>query len=86
MLKRTIELLASSGIISVERLAAFAGLSAIDVEMMVGLPEGYLTGKKAAVVHLARLKSMLAERREEQANEHKGALVQFTRPPKRSNS
>lgn len=29
---------------------------------------------------------MLAERREEQANEHKGALVQFTRPPKRSNS
>lgn len=86
LLKRTIEFLASSGIIYVERLAAFAGLSAIDVEMMVGLPEGYLTGKKAAVVHLAKLKSMLADRREEQANENKGALVQFTRPPKCSNS
>ena len=86
LLKRTIELLSSSGIISVEGLAAFAGLSAIDVEMMVGLPEGYLTGKKAAVVHLARLKSMLADRREEQTDGHSGTLVQFTRPPKRSSS
>ena len=86
LLKRTIELLASSGIISVERLAAFAGLSAIDVEMIAGLPEGYLTGKKAAVVHLAKLKSMLVEHRDVQANDHKGALVQFTRSPKRSNS
>ncbi|CNB45155.1 transcriptional repressor DicA [Yersinia ruckeri] len=86
LLKRTIELLASSGIISVERLAAFSGLSAIDVEMIVGLSEGYLTSKKAAVVHLAKLKSMLAERREDQVNEPKGVLVQFTRSPKRSNS
>lgn len=86
LLKRTVELLSSSGIISVEGLATFAGLSAIDVEMMAGLPEGYLTGKKAAVVHLARLKSMLAERREEQVNEHGGTLVQFNRTPKRSNS
>ena len=85
-MKRTIELLASSGIISVERLAAFSGLSAIDVEMIVGLSEGYLTSKKAAVVHLAKLKSMLAERREDQVNEPKGVLVQFTRSPKRSNS
>lgn len=85
LLKRTIELLASSGIISVEGLAAFAGLSAIDVEMIVGLPEGYLTGKKAAVVHLAKLKSMLTQQREEQTSEQKGTLVQFTRPPKRSN-
>ncbi|WP_145511572.1 XRE family transcriptional regulator [Yersinia kristensenii] len=84
LLKRTIELLASSGIISVEGLAAFAGLSAIDVEMMVGLPEGYLTGKKAAVVHLAKLKSILTQQREEQTSQQKGTLVQFTRPPKRS--
>lgn len=86
LLKRTIELLASSGIISVEGLAAFSGLSAIDVEMIVGLPEGYLTGKKAAVVHLARLKSMLAQQHTEQAGEQKGTLVQFARSPKRFNS
>ena len=84
LLKRTIELLASSGIISVEGLAAFSGLSAIDVEMMVGLPNGYLTDKKAAVVHLTRLKSMLDQRREKDTNEQKGTLVQFTRFPQQS--
>lgn len=86
LLKRTIELLASSGIIAVDGLAKFIGLSAIDVEMLAGLPEGYLTGKKAAVVHLAKLKSMLAEQREGLANEKKGELVQFTKFPNRSNS
>ena len=84
LLKRTIELLASSGIISVEGLAAFSGLSAIDVEMMVGLPNGYLTDKKAAVVHLTRLKSMLDQRHEKDVSEQKGALVQFTRFPQQS--
>ncbi len=86
LLKRTIELLSSSGIISVEGMAAFAGLSAIDVEMLAGLPEGYLSGKKAAVVHLARLKSMLAEKREEQVGSHSGNLVHFPKSPKRSGS
>jgi len=87
LLKRTVELLASSGIIAVDGLSNFAGLSAIDVEMLVGLPEGYLTSKKAAVVHLARLKSMLSERREEHNNDQQnGTLVEFRRPSKRSTS
>ncbi|QKJ57264.1 XRE family transcriptional regulator [Serratia fonticola] len=86
LLKRTVELLASSGIIAVDGLSNFAGLSSIDVEMLAGLPEGYLSGKKAAVVHLARLKSMLTERREEQTTDQKGTLIQFARPPKCSNS
>ncbi|WP_240116272.1 hypothetical protein [Erwinia endophytica] len=87
LLKRTVELLASSGIIAVDGLSNFAGLSAIDVEMLVGLPEGYLTSKKAAVVHLVRLKSMLSERREEHNNDQQnGTLVEFRRPPKRSTS
>ncbi|WP_208950999.1 XRE family transcriptional regulator [Rahnella sp. ChDrAdgB13] len=86
LLKRTVELLASSGIIAVDGLSNFAGLSAIDVEMLVGLPEGYLTSKKAAVVHLARLKSMLSERREEHSAQQGGTLVEFRRPSKRSTS
>lgn len=86
LLKRTVELLASSGIIAVDGLSNFAGLSAIDVEMLVGLPEGYLTSRKAAVVHLARLKSMLSEHREEHSERQSGTLVEFRRPSKRSTS
>ncbi|MEL7937699.1 hypothetical protein [Pseudomonas delhiensis] len=57
LLKRTIELLASSGVMPVEAISAYIGLSATDIEMLTGLPLRYLSGN-AAVVHLAKLKSV----------------------------
>lgn len=59
LLKRTVELLASSGIMPVEAVSAYIGLAANDIEMLTGLPENYLSGK-AAVLHLAKLKTMLS--------------------------
>ncbi|VVP59008.1 hypothetical protein PS838_05977 [Pseudomonas fluorescens] len=59
LLKRTVELLASSGIMPVEAVSAYIGLAANDIERLTGLPENYLSGK-AAVLHLAKLKTMLS--------------------------
>lgn len=56
LLKRTIELLESSGVMPVDAVSAYVGLAANDIEMLAGLPEHYLSGK-SAVVHLAKLKS-----------------------------
>lgn len=57
LLKRTVELLASSGVLPVESVAPYIGLSANDIERLTGLPENYLSGS-ASVVHLAKLKSV----------------------------
>jgi hypothetical protein len=43
----------------VEAVSAYIGLAANDIEMLTGLPENYLSGK-AAVLHLAKLKTMLS--------------------------
>ncbi|WP_411958880.1 XRE family transcriptional regulator [Pseudomonas sp. s4] len=56
LLKRTIELLASSGVLPLESVAGYVGLAAHDVENLTGLPRNYLSNK-ATVKHLARLKS-----------------------------
>ncbi|HCR1326665.1 XRE family transcriptional regulator [Pseudomonas aeruginosa] len=56
LLKRTIELLESSGVMPVDAVSAYVGLAANDIEMLAGLPEHYLSGK-SAVVHLAKLKN-----------------------------
>lgn len=76
LLKRTIELLASSGVMPVDAVSAYIGLAANDIEMLTGLPEHYLSGG-AAVVHLAKLKSSggLASK---PANEP-GVVIPFTR-------
>lgn len=58
LLKRTVELLASSGILPLEAVTGYLGLAANDIEKLIGLPEFYLTNK-APVVHLAKLKSSL---------------------------
>lgn len=87
LLKRTIELLLSSGVMSLEALPGYFGLSPRDIEMLVALPSGYLTEEKAEVVHLTRLKSMIQQHKQENADrDNKGAVVQFSRIPKRSNS
>lgn len=57
LLKRTIELLASSGVMPIDAVAGYVGLSATDIEMLTGLPMRYLSGN-AEIVHLAKLKSV----------------------------
>ncbi|MDC6379926.1 XRE family transcriptional regulator [Pseudomonas graminis] len=56
LLKRTIELLASSGVMQVNAVSAYIGLAATDIETLTGLPTGYLSSS-AQVIHLAKLKS-----------------------------
>lgn len=56
LLRRTIELLASSGVLPVNAVSAYIGLSDTDIEMLTGLPMRYLSCN-AEVVHLAKLKS-----------------------------
>ncbi|MBH2985572.1 ImmA/IrrE family metallo-endopeptidase [Serratia marcescens] len=87
LLKRTIELLISSGVMAIDAVSNYVGQSDRDVEMLAGLPEGYLNGTKAEVVHLARLKSMIQQHKQENAGgDNNGSIVQFSRIPKRSNS
>lgn len=59
LLKRTIELLSSSGVMPLEAVTGYMGLAANDVEKLAGLPEHYLSGK-AAVLHLAKLKTLVS--------------------------
>ncbi|HHM7088326.1 XRE family transcriptional regulator [Pseudomonas aeruginosa] len=59
LLKRTIELLASSGVLPTNAVSTYVGLSTNDIEMLAGLPEYYLSGN-AAVIHLAKLKSSVS--------------------------
>ncbi|EOC0021023.1 XRE family transcriptional regulator, partial [Cronobacter sakazakii] len=56
LLKRTIDLLISSGLFTLNGLTDFFGLSETDLEMLFGLPNNYLKGKES-VVHLAKLKN-----------------------------
>lgn len=58
LLKRTIELLASAGVMPLEAVSGYVGLAANDVEKLTGLPELYLSGR-TSVVHLAKLKATL---------------------------
>lgn len=76
LLKRTIELLASSGVMPVDAVSSYIGLSATDIEMLSGLPLRYLSGN-AAVVHLAKLKNVDAPHAKPASEP--GVVVPFTR-------
>jgi Zn-dependent peptidase ImmA (M78 family)/DNA-binding Xre family transcriptional regulator len=56
LLRRTIDLLVSENVMPIDAISRHLGLSAHDVEMLVGLPIGYLLGKDN-VVQLARLRT-----------------------------
>ena len=84
LIKRTIELLVTSGIMPIDSIARYSGLSAIDVEMLAGLPCGYLTGQKAEVVQLATLKSV--SQKKEKNNTNTSSVIEFTHRPNRFNS
>ena len=55
LLRRTVDLLVESNVMSLEGIPRHIGLSARDIEMLVSLPEGYFQGK-GKVVQLARLR------------------------------
>jgi len=76
-LKRTVELLASSGVLLVESVAPYIGLSANDIERLTGMPENYLSGS-ASVVRLAKLKSATAPATRDPGET--GVVVPFNRP------
>ncbi|MNR28808.1 hypothetical protein D3C85_1461510 [compost metagenome] len=72
LLKRTIELLASSGVLPVESVPGYIGLAAADIERLTGLPDSYLT-EKTSVVALTKLKASVA--REASAGTAKGSAT-----------
>lgn len=72
LLKRTIELLASSGVMPLDAVSSYVGLAPNDIERLTGLPEFYLSSKPA-VVHLAKLKSMVSN--SSAKNAHDSAVV-----------
>jgi len=76
LLKRTIELLASSGVLPLEAVSGYVGLSASDIEKLTGLPQNYLT-HKAPVIHLAKLKSSVA--RISSPHEESGVVLPFNK-------
>ncbi|MHB9326378.1 helix-turn-helix domain-containing protein [Phytobacter ursingii] len=76
LLKRTIDLLTSSGLFTLEGVSNFFGLSATDLEMILGLPNDYLKGKTSAIQHLATLKSKIQETRQKQLNDG-GSVIDF---------
>lgn len=53
LLKRTMELLAQEGVISLDTLSSMLGLSARDIESLLSLPFGQLSAKKADIVELS---------------------------------
>ncbi|WP_185266874.1 XRE family transcriptional regulator [Halopseudomonas xiamenensis] len=59
LLKRTIELLASSGVMPIESVPSYIGLAAFDIERLTGLPEGYLS-QSGVVLSLTKLKASVA--------------------------
>jgi Zn-dependent peptidase ImmA (M78 family)/DNA-binding transcriptional regulator YdaS (Cro superfamily) len=59
LLKRTIELLASSGVLPIESVPNYIGLGAFDIERLTGLPEGYLS-QSGVVLPLTKLKAIVA--------------------------
>lgn len=55
LLKRTLDLLIESGVLTLESIPRQIGLSALDVQMLAGLPDGYFEGKYN-VVQMASLR------------------------------
>ena len=58
LFRRSIELLINENIIPLAAIPDYFGLSANDIEMLTGLPEGYLSGKNNKVIELPRLKKV----------------------------
>jgi Zn-dependent peptidase ImmA (M78 family)/DNA-binding Xre family transcriptional regulator len=79
LLRRTIDLLVNENVMPIDAIPRHLGLSAYDVEMLTGLPLGYLQGKDN-VVQLARLRT-ISTSTEERATQN-STVLQFRVPPK----
>lgn len=73
MLKRTIDLLLSSGLFTFDGLSGFFGLSPTDIEMLIDLPNYYFKGQ-ASVVNLATLKGKIRDARWEHSHSTGGVI------------
>lgn len=78
LLKRTIELLASSGVMPIESVPSYIGLAAIDIERLTGLPEGYLS-QSGAVLSLTKLKTSVARDTSPIATDGSATVLPFHR-------
>lgn len=79
LLRRTIDLLVNENVMPIDAIPRHLGLAAYDVEMLAGLPEGYLQGKDN-VVQLARLRT-ISTSTEERATQN-STVLQFRVPSK----
>lgn len=79
LLRRTIDLLVNENVMPIEAISRHLGLAAYDVEMLAGLPEGYLQGKDN-VVQLARLRTISTSTEERGTQNSK--VLQFRVPSK----
>lgn len=77
LLKRTIEMLVNEGVMTLDSIPRYIGLSAGDIEMLTSLPEGYFEGG-ATVLALPTLRDRVS-RRSDTTTEKPGKVVEFIR-------
>lgn len=77
LLKRTIEMLVNEGVMTLDSIPRYIGLSAGDIEMLTSLTEGYFKGG-ATVLTLPTLRDRMSSR-PESATERPGKVVEFHR-------
>lgn len=80
LLRRTIDLLVDENVMPLDAIPRHIGLSAFDIEMLAGLPEGYFQGK-SNVVQFARLRTVQANV-EERAGQDNTVVLPFRSPSK----
>lgn len=78
LLKRTIELLASSGVLPIEAVPNYIGLGAFDIERLTGLSEGYLS-QTGVVLPLTKLKAIVARDASPAVVEGSATVLPFNR-------
>lgn len=78
LLKRTFELLDSSGVMPIESVPSYIGLAASDIERLTGLPEGYLS-QSGVVLALTKLKASVAGDPSPVANNGSATVLPFHR-------
>jgi Zn-dependent peptidase ImmA (M78 family)/DNA-binding XRE family transcriptional regulator len=81
LLRRTLDLLIESGVLTLESIPRQVGLSALDVQMLAGLPEGYFNSRDN-VVQMASLRLISGQSGPTNASIGPGTVVPFrlTRP------
>lgn len=76
LLKRTIELLLSSGVLTTEGIQQHLGLAAVDIESLTGLQTGALS-REASVVELTTLKRSSSERTAREGTDRRENVIPF---------